>query len=43
VKGGDIVVEFAGQKLPNIYDYSYTVYAVKIGPRSAEAEKVGAV
>ena len=29
--GGDIIVEFAGQKVANIYDYTYALDAVKIG------------
>lgn len=28
---GDIIVEFAGQKITNIYDYTYALGAVKIG------------
>ena len=31
MKGGDIIVEFAGQKIANIYDYTYAMDAVKIG------------
>ena len=31
LKGGDVVVEFAGQKIANIYDYTYALDAVKIG------------
>ena len=31
LKGGDVVVEFAGQKITNIYDYTYALDAVKIG------------
>jgi Tol biopolymer transport system component len=31
VKGGDVIVEFAGQKIANIYDYTYALDAVKIG------------
>ncbi|PYM16474.1 MAG: peptidase M28 [Verrucomicrobia bacterium] len=31
LKGGDIIVEFAGQKVANIYDYTYALEAVKIG------------
>jgi S1-C subfamily serine protease len=31
LKGGDIIVEFAGQKVANIYDYTYALDAVKIG------------
>jgi Tol biopolymer transport system component len=31
LKGGDVVVEFAGQKITNIYDYTYALDAAKIG------------
>ncbi len=31
LKGGDIIVEFGGQQIANIYDYTYTLDAVKIG------------
>jgi hypothetical protein len=31
LKGGDIIVEFAGQKVANIYDYTYALDAAKIG------------
>ena len=31
LKGGDLIVEFAGQKIANIYDYTYALDAVKIG------------
>ncbi len=31
LKSGDIIVEFAGQKIANIYDYTYAMDAVKIG------------
>ncbi|HSH95830.1 MAG TPA: M28 family peptidase, partial [Roseimicrobium sp.] len=31
LKAGDIIVEFAGQKISNIYDYTYALDAVKIG------------
>ena len=31
VKGGDIVVELAGKKIENIYDYTYAIEALKIG------------
>jgi hypothetical protein len=31
LKAGDIIVEFAGQKIANIYDYTYALDAVKIG------------
>ncbi len=29
--GGDVIVEFGGQKITNIYDYTYALDAVKIG------------
>jgi hypothetical protein len=31
LKGGDVIVEFAGQEIANIYDYTYALDAVKIG------------
>jgi hypothetical protein len=31
LKGGDVIVEFAGQKIANIYDYTYALDAVRIG------------
>ena len=31
LKGGDIIVEFGGQAVKNIYDYTYALDAVKIG------------
>jgi Tol biopolymer transport system component len=31
LRDGDIIVEFAGQKIANIYDYTYALDAVKIG------------
>lgn len=31
VKGGDIIVELAGKKIENIYDYTYAIEALKIG------------
>jgi Peptidase family M28/PDZ domain/PA domain len=31
LKAGDVVVEFAGQKITNIYDYTYALDAAKIG------------
>ncbi|HMJ65460.1 MAG TPA: PDZ domain-containing protein, partial [Candidatus Binatia bacterium] len=31
LKGGDVIIEFAGQKITNIYDYTYALDAVKIG------------
>ena len=31
VKGGDLIVELAGKKIENIYDYTYAIEALKIG------------
>jgi len=31
VRGGDVVVELAGKKIENIYDYTYAIEALKIG------------
>jgi hypothetical protein len=31
VKGGDVIVEFAGQKITNIYDYQFVLGGVKVG------------
>jgi S1-C subfamily serine protease len=31
LKSGDIIVEFGGQKIKNLYDYTYALDAVKIG------------
>lgn len=31
LKGGDIIVEFGGKKITNIYDYTYALDAVRIG------------
>ncbi len=31
LKGGDVIVGFAGQKIANIYDYTYALDAAKIG------------
>ena len=31
MKAGDIIIEFGGQKIENIYDYTYAIDAVKIG------------
>ena len=31
LKSGDVIIEFAGQKIKNIYDYTYALDAVKIG------------
>jgi len=40
--GGDVIVEFAGQKIANIYDYTYSLDAVKIGtPVKVTVEREG--
>jgi S1-C subfamily serine protease len=31
LRGEDIIVEFGGQKIANIYDYTYALDAAKIG------------
>lgn len=31
VKGGDVIVELAGKKIENIYDYTYAIEGLKIG------------
>ncbi len=31
LKGGDLIVEMAGKKIENIYDYTYAIDALKIG------------
>ncbi len=31
LKSGDIIVEFGGQKVSNIYDYTYALDAARIG------------
>ena len=31
VRGGDVIVELAGRKIENIYDYTYAIEALKIG------------
>ena len=36
MEGGDIIVELAGRKIENIYDYTYAIQALKVG----EAVKV---
>jgi len=31
LQGGDVIVEFGGQKIANIYDYTYALDAARIG------------
>ena len=33
VKSGDVIVELAGKKIENIYDYTYAIEALKIGQK----------
>lgn len=33
VKGGDVIVELAGRKIENIYDYTFAIEALKIGEK----------
>ena len=35
VKGGDIIVELAGKKIEDIYDYTYAIEALKIGEETS--------
>jgi predicted metalloprotease with PDZ domain len=42
LRGGDVIVEFAGQKIANIYDYTYALDAAKIGkPTRMVVEREG--
>lgn len=42
LQSGDVIVEFAGQKITNIYDYTYALDAVKIGqPVKMFVERAG--
>ncbi len=42
LKGGDVIVEFSGSKIANIYDYTYALDAVKIGtPVAVVVERDG--
>ncbi len=34
VRGGDVIVELAGKKIENIYDYTYAIEALKIGQKT---------
>lgn len=31
IRGGDVIVELAGRKIENIYDYTYAIEALKVG------------
>jgi S1-C subfamily serine protease len=37
VQGGDIIVELAGKKIENIYDYTAIIDALKIGDQTSIA------
>ncbi len=42
LKGGDVIVEFAGQKITNIYDYTYALDGAKVGkPTPVAVERDG--
>ncbi len=42
LQGGDIIVELAGRKIENIYDYTYAIEALKIGqPVNVVVERNG--
>ncbi len=41
VRGGDIVIELAGKKVENIYDYTYAIEALKIGESTTITVKRG--
>ncbi len=42
LQGGDVLVEFAGQKVANIYDYTYALDAAKIGqPLKIRVQRLG--
>lgn len=34
MKGGDVVVELAGKKIENVYDYTYAIEALKVGQKT---------
>lgn len=34
LKGGDVIIELAGRKIDNIYDYTYAIDALKIGEQT---------
>src|SRR5438045_6058832 len=42
LKGGDVLVEFAGQKIVNIYEYTYALDAARIGqPLKIKVQRSG--
>ncbi len=44
MRGGDIIIELAGRKIENIYDYTYAIEALKVGqPITAKVDRGGQV
>ena len=41
MKGGDVIVELAGKKIENIYDYTYAIEALKVGQETTAKVKRG--
>ena len=41
VEGGDVIIELAGKKIENIYDYTYAIEALKIGQQTKIVVKRG--
>ncbi len=41
MKGGDIIVELAGKKVENIYDYTYAIEALRVGQETEIAVRRG--
>ena len=41
VKAGDVIVELAGRKIENIYDYTYAIEALKVGQETEIKVKRG--
>lgn len=41
MRGGDVIVELAGKKIENIYDYTYAIEALKIGQKTTAKVKRG--
>ncbi len=41
VKGGDVIVELAGKKVENIYDYTFAIEALRVGQETEIAIRRG--
>ena len=41
LQGGDVIIELAGRKIENIYDYTYAIEALKIGKETTIKVKRG--